>query len=134
MVGYMNTFVMGIVVGFVLFGVIAIVSIFNRMQLEIGRLSREVENTNKALQMLVLKVSKIEKITVETLGAAETFVDGLRASAEQSQMMPPRRGSRGNSESFDDLRQSFEDGIKDMEHGMDNSDDEDSDGPPEPWK
>lgn len=127
----MNTFLVGIVVGFVMFGAIALVLIFNRMQLEIGRLSNEVENANKVLQMLLLKIGRIEKITIETMNAAETFVDGLRDSAEQ--MMPPRRG-RGNPESFDDLRQSFENGIKDMEHGMDDSDEEDSEGPQEPWK
>lgn len=129
----MNTFLMGIVAGFVLFGIVALVAIFNRMQLEIGRLSKETENMNKALQMILLKITRIEKVTIETMNAAETFVDGLRASAEQIQMLPPRRG-RGNPESFDDLRQSFEDGIKDMEHGMDDSDEEDSEGPQEPWK
>lgn len=131
----MNTFMIGVLVGFALFAVIATVVIFNKMQLEIAKLARDTDNMNKALQMMFLKINKIEKVTQTTMDAAETFVDGLRESAEQIQqhmMRPPRMG-KINPESFDDLRQSFEDGIKNMEEGMDDSD-EDSDEPQEPWK
>lgn len=132
----MNTFVIGVIAGFVLFAVMATVVIFNKMQLEIARLAKEAENMNKALQVMFAKINKIEKVTQTTMEAAETFVDGLRESAEQIQMMQmrnPRMRGPMSPEGFDDLRKSFEEGIKDMEEGMDDSD-EDSDEQQEPWK
>jgi hemerythrin-like domain-containing protein len=131
----MNTFSIGVVVGFVLFAVMAVVVIFNKMQLEIARLAKETDNMNKALQMMFLKINKIERVTQETMTAAETFVDGLRESAEhiQQQMMRPPRMGKMNSDTFEDLRQSFEEGIKNMEESMEDSD-EDSDEEQEPWK
>ena len=134
-VGYMNTFIVGIAVGFVLFGIMASVIIFSRMQLEIARLAKETDNMNKALQMMFLKINKIEKVTQTTMDAAESFVDGLRVSAEQiqQQMMRPPRNGKIHPDSFDDLRKSFEEGIKNIEDGMDELD-EDSDEPQEPWK
>ena len=134
-VGYMNTFTVGVIVGFILFAVMATVVIFNKMQLEMTRLAKEVENMNKALQVMFAKINKIEKVTQSTMDAAETFVDGLRESAEQIQMMQmrnPRMRGPMSPEGFDDLRKSFEEGIKDMEEGID--DDEDSDEQQEPWK
>ncbi len=133
-VGYMNTFTVGVIVGFILFAVMATVVIFNKMQLEMTRLAKEVENMNKALQVMFAKINKIEKVTQSTMDAAETFVDGLRESAEQIQMMQmrnPRMRGPMSAEGFDDLRKSFEEGIKDMEEGLD---DEDSDEQQEPWK
>ena len=135
-VGYMNTFTVGVIVGFILFAVMATVVIFNKMQLEMTRLAKEVENMNKALQVMFAKINKIEKVTQSTMDAAETFVDGLRESAEQIQLMQmrnPRMRGPMSPEGFDDLRKSFEEGIKDMEEGMDDSD-EDSDEQQEPWK
>ena len=138
----MNTFGLGIIVGFILFAVIASVIIFNRMQLEIAKLARETENNNKALQMTFMKINKIERITQTTLEAAETFVDGLRESAEQIQrqiVRPPSPGKM-NPEMFDDLRKSFEDGIRRFEDTDDDIEDidegdEDIDGEnKEPWK
>jgi hypothetical protein len=134
-VGYMNTFTVGVIVGFILFAVMATVVIFNKMQLEMTRLAKEVENMNKALQVMFAKINKIEKVTQSTMDAAETFVDGLRESAEQIQMMQmrnPRMRGPMSPDGFDDLRKSFEEGIKDMEEGID--DDEDSDEQQEPWK
>lgn len=130
----MNTFGTGIIVGFVLFGIMASVIIFNRMQLELAKLAKETDNINKALQMMFLKINKIEKVTYSTMEAAETFVDGLRESADhiQRQMMRPMNGPI-HPDAFDDLRQSFEDGIKNMEEGIDDRD-EDSEEPDEPWK
>lgn len=131
----MNTFGVGIIVGFGMFGIMTSVVIFNRMQLEIARLAKEADNMNKALQMMFLKVNKIERITQTTMEAAETFVDGLRESAEQLQqhMIPPPRMGKQHPDSFEDLRQSFEDGIKNMEEGIDDID-EDGEEPKEPWK
>ena len=135
-VGYMNIFSVGVIVGFALFALMATVVIFNKMQLEIARLAKEADNMNKALQMMFMKVNKIEKTTEATMAASETVVDALRDSAEQMQIMQlrnPRMRGPLSPEGFDDLRKSFEDGIKDMEEGIDESD-EDSDEQQEPWK
>jgi hypothetical protein len=133
----MNTFIGGIAVGFVLFGIMASVVIFNRMQLEIAKLAKDTENMNKALQMMFMKINKIEKITQTTMDAAETFVDAIRSSAEQMMVMrPPTRGNM-SPEGFDDLRKSFEEGIRKFEENEmnDSDDEEDSEGEgEEPWK
>lgn len=130
----MNTFIIGIAVGFVLFGIMASVVIFNRMQLEIAKLAKEADNMHKALQVVFSKVNKIEKTTEATMTAAETFVDAIRSSAEQMMIRPPMRGQM-SSEGFDDLRKSFEDGIRRFEENEMEPDDEDSEGEgEEPWK
>lgn len=126
----MNTFTSGIIVGFILFAVFASVWIFNKMQLEISRLATETENLNKVLRVIAMKTAKIEQITHSTMLAAETFVDALRESAEHMQMMNPSGMDKMDPGAFDDLRQSFEEGIK----GMEDSDDENLEEPPEPWK
>lgn len=126
----MNTFMIGIIVGFVLFAVVVSVWIFNKMQSEISRLVIQTESLNKMLHVVAMKTVKIEKLTESTMHAAETFVDALRESAENMQMMNPAALENMDSNSFDDLRQSFEEGIKNMEEG----DDENLEEPPEPWK
>ena len=132
----MNTFTVGVIAGFILFAVMATVVIFNKMQLEIARLAKESENMNKALQIMFAKINKIEKVTQTTMDAAETFVDGLRESAEQIQqqmmMRPPRTRGGISPEGFDDLRKSFEEGIRQFEE--DEESDDDSDEQQEPWK
>jgi len=80
--------------------------------------------------MMFLKVNKIEKITENTMQASETFVDALRESAEQMMSMRPRNNQDDDSEQFDDLRKSFEDGIRRMEED-DEEGEEDSDNK---WK
>jgi hypothetical protein len=122
-------FIIGLFVGMAAFALIASVVIFNKLQLEVAAMHR-------MMQVMALKVNKIEKTSQATMDAAETFVDAIRSSAEQ--MMVVRPPSRGNMppEGFDDLRKSFEDGIRRFEENeMTDSDEEDSEGEgEEPWK
>lgn len=117
----MMTFMIGLVVGFVLFAIAVSVNLFNRIQVKLVELVMAVDNLQKLSATLLNKTVKIEQMSQLTMEAAETFVDGLRASAELPSMPPP------DSESFDDLRQTFQDGIKDME-------DDEGEEPEEPWK
>jgi hypothetical protein len=121
--GIMNTFLIGIVAGFVMFGVVAAVALVYKMHQEITRLATSTEALHKAVQLLFMKVTKIEKVSITTMNAAETFVDALRASAEQMMMRPPHRID--GSDNFDDLKRSFEDGIKGFESDVDDEEDED---------
>lgn len=125
----MNTFTVGLVTGFTLFAVFISVLIFNRIHTELSRLATEVDNMNKLLRVVTMKIGKIDQVTQSTMHAAETFVDALRESAQH--MMDPSSMNGMNPDSFEDLRQSFEEGIKGME---DDVDDESTDNPPEPWK
>jgi len=128
-VGYMTMFIIGLLAGIATFALIVSVFIFNKLQLEVAAMHR-------MMQVMALKVNKIEKTSQATMDAAETFVDAIRSSAEQ--MMVVRPPSRGNMppEGFDDLRRSFEDGIRRFEENeMTDSDEEDSEGEgEEPWK
>ena len=125
----MTMFIIGLFVGMAAFALIASVVIFNKLQLEVAAMHR-------MMQVMALKVNKIEKTSQATMDAAETFVDAIRSSAEQMMVMRPP--SRGNMppEGFDDLRRSFEDGIRRFEENeMTDSDEEDSEGEgEEPWK
>jgi hypothetical protein len=122
-------FIIGLFVGMAAFALIASVVIFNKLQLEVAAMHR-------MMQVMALKINKIEKTSQATMDAAETFVDAIRSSAEQMMVMRPP--SRGNMppEGFDDLRRSFEDGIRRFEENeMTDSDEEDSEGEgEEPWK
>ena len=124
----MTTFMIGLVVGFLLFAIAVSVNLFNKIQVKLVELVTVVDHMQKILPIIIGRLTKIEQMTQATMQAAETFVDGLRDSAEQMQHM-----RQSPDESFDDLRQSFEDGIKNMEEGFDERD-EDSDEPDEPWK
>ena len=129
----MMLFISGILVGITVFAIIAAVNIFNKMQQEMVRLNTVIDNMNKVLQVSMVKLGKIEKVTDTTMIAAETFVDALRNSAEQM-MMRPMRGSIP-PEGFDDLRRAFDDGIRGLEDNIDDRDDMDEEeGPEEPWK
>ncbi len=125
----MTMFIIGLFVGMAAFALIASVVIFNKLQLEVAAMHR-------MMQVMALKINKIEKTSQATMDAAETFVDAIRSSAEQMMVMRPP--SRGNMppEGFDDLRRSFEDGIRRFEENeMTDSDEEDSEGEgEEPWK
>ena len=121
--GIMNTFLIGIVAGFVMFGVMAAVAVVYKMHQEITRLATSTEALHKAVQLLFIKVTKIEKMSITTMNAAETFVDALRASAEQMMIRPPHQLDGHNN--FDDLKRTFEDGIKGFESDIDDQDDED---------
>lgn len=116
----MTTFMIGLVVGFVLFAIAISVNLFNKIQLKLVELVAVADNIQKLSVATLNKTIKIEQVSQMTMEAAETFVDGLRASAE-----PPAIPMDG--ESFDDLRQTFQDGIKDME-------DDEGEEPDEPWK
>lgn len=125
----MTMFIIGLFVGMAAFALIASVVIFNKLQLEVAAMHR-------MMQVMALKVNKIEKTSQATMDAAETFVDAIRSSAEQMMVMrPPPRGQMP-PEGFDDLRKSFEDGIRRFEENeMNESDEEDSEGEgEEPWK
>jgi hypothetical protein len=128
----MNTFVIGLIVGFTLFAVLASVLIFQKIQTELSRLAILTDDIHKMLRLVTVKVGKIDQVTQSTMHAAETFVDALRESAEQMHMMNPSTMDKMNPGSFDDLRQSFEEGIKGMEDDVD--DDDSLDNPSEPWK
>ena len=124
----MTMFIIGLFAGMAAFALIASVVIFNKLQLEVAAMHR-------MMQVMALKVNRIEKTSQTTMDAAETFVDALRSSAEQMMIMrPPPRGQMP-PEGFEDLRKSFEEGIRRFEENEMDSDDEDSEGEgEEPWK
>jgi hypothetical protein len=136
----MNMFLIGVLVGAASFAVLYIVMMISKIHTGLLYLSQSIDAIGKAVNMSILKLSKIEKVTDNTMNAAETFVDALRESAEQMQIMqlrnPRMRGPMPN-EGFDDLRKSFEEGIKKFEEGIEEQEDDiddDSDEHKEPWK
>ena len=125
----MNTFIIGVLVGISLFALIYSVVMLNKLHGGMILLHQNIDAQSKALQMAFLKINKIEKITENTMNASETFVDALRESAEQMMNMRPHlKRDEDDSEQFDDLRKSFEDGIRRIEE-----DDEDGDEEREDW-
>jgi hypothetical protein len=127
----MTMFIIGLFVGMAAFALIASVVIFNKLQLEVAAMHR-------MMQVMALKINKIEKTTDATMNAAENFVDALRSSAEQMMVMRPGP-LKGNMPpgGFDDIRKSFEEGIRRFEENEmnDSDDEEDSEGEgEEPWK
>ena len=127
----MNMFVLGVLAGVVIFAVIYSVFMLNKLHSGLILVHQMIENQGKAAQMLFMKVNKIEKITENTMTASETFVDALRESAEQMMNMRHPR-IRNDDEQFDDLKKSFEDGIRRMEE--DDEDEDSEEGPQEDWK
>jgi len=125
----MNTFIIGVLVGISLFALIYSVVMLNKLHGGMILLHQNIDAQSKALQMAFLKINKIEKITENTMQASENFVEALRESAEQMISMRPNIRRDDESEQFDDLRKSFEDGIRRMEE----DDDEDSDEEREDW-
>jgi leucyl aminopeptidase (aminopeptidase T) len=113
----MNMFVSGILVGFGVFGVIAIIVL-------LFKLYTDILTIKNALQLMWTKISKIEKMSESTMSAAEGFVDALRRSAEG--MMGMQDPMHGTPDEFRELRETFEDGIRNLE--------DDSDEDEEPWK
>lgn len=128
----MNTFVIGVLVGIVLFAVIYSVFMLNKVHTGLLILHQGLDAQNKALQMTLVKINKIEKVTDSTMQAADTFVDALRESAEQMiNMRPPHlRNLPEDGDQFEDLRNTFDEGIRRMEE----DDDEDDNEPEEKWK
>jgi hypothetical protein len=116
----MNTFVIGLLTGFVIFGIFAAVVLFYKM-------SQEISMIHRIIQIIGLKINKIEKVTQTTMVAAENFVDALQSSAEQMQRFQMNGGESDSEDDFQDLRTSFEEGIKKFEE------DEDEEGE-DKWK
>jgi hypothetical protein len=67
------------------------------------------------LHALSGKVLKIEKVTEATMSAAETFVEALRQSSRDMHMPMGNMGNMENPDDFQDLRDTFEDGIRNFE-------------------
>ncbi len=114
----MNTFVIGLITGFLVFGIFAAVVLFYKM-------SQEISVIHRIIQIIGLKINKIEKVTQTTMVAAENFVDALQSSAEQIQRI--QMNDNDPEDDFRDLRTSFEEGIRKFEE------DEDEEGE-DKWK
>ena len=102
----MNTFFLGMLAGISIFGVVILLVLSFKMTQEIAMIHRIV-------QILGLKINKIEKVTQATMEAAEGFVDALQSSAEQ--MVQQQQSHQESSDQFEDLRESFEEGIRKFE-------------------
>lgn len=124
----MNMFIIGVLVGIALFALIYAVVMLNKLHGGMILLHQNIDAQSKALQMAFLKINKIEKITENTMKASETFIDALRESAEQMMQMRPNMRRDDDSEQFDDLRKSFEDGIRRMEEDDEDDDNEEKEG------
>ena len=101
----MQQTLIGIIVG------LCIVS-FPVLILGVMRIMEGITDTIGLLKTLILQLDKIQQLSMATLSASENFVEALN-SAEQNmrngEMFVP-------GESFDDLRRSFENGIKNVIH------------------
>ena len=111
----MNTFLLGMLAGVGIFGIIVVmVTVF--------KIAQEIAMIHRIVQILGLKINKIEKVTQSTMVAAENFVDALQQSAEQFQQ---HYSKAEPSDDFGDLRESFEEGIRKFEE---EDDEENEDG------
>lgn len=128
----MNMFLFGILVGAGAFALAYLVMVISKIHAGLIYLHQSVDTITKAINLSMMKISKIEKVTDNTMVAAENFVDALRESAEQMMMMrPPNvKPTKFDNEQFDDLRKAFDDGIRQMEE----DDDEEGEEPEDKWK
>ena len=128
----MNTFIIGVLVGVALFALIYTVVMLNKLHAGMILVHQNIDAQSKALQMAFVKINKIEKITENTMNAAENFVDALRESAEQMMTMRPpnTRNMLDDSDQFDDLRKTFDEGIRRMEE----DDEDEGEEPEDKWK
>lgn len=110
----MNMFLIGMTAGIAIFSAVTIIVL-------LFRLTTEIAAVRVSLNLIWVKLARIEKMSASTMGAAENFVDALRRSAEDMMGGPTR------PDDLRDLRQTFEDGIRDLEE------DSDDEGP-EQWK
>lgn len=94
------------------------VVVFPVLLLAAMRLIEAITETIGLLKTIVMQLSKIEQVTMATLSASENFVDALTHADARAQI---------NDDGFEDLRKSFEGGIKDFEDTTEDEDDE-------PWK
>jgi hypothetical protein len=132
----MNMFLIGVLVGAASFALIYLVMLISKIHAGMIYLHQSIDSIGKAVNLSLMKLSKIEKVTDHTMTAAENFVDAIRESAEQMMMFRPpnMRKGKDDTEQFDDLRKSFEDGIRHMEDDEDDEDDEGNEDPDRKWK
>ena len=79
-----------------------------------------------AFHVVVGKLNKIEQISNATMQASEGFLDALQQSAEGMMFGPQNRSPNGANDDFQDLRETFEEGIRNLEDDPE-SDEEDKD-------
>ena len=125
----MNMFLIGVLVGAAGFAILYIVMLIGKIHAGMIYLHQNVDSLTKAINLSLMKLSKIEKVTDNTMTAAENFVDALRESAEQMMNRPPHMKPFNDGEQFDDLRKAFDEGIRQMEE-----DDEEGEEPEDKWK
>lgn len=124
----MNMFLIGVLVGAASFALLFIVMTISKIHAGMIYLNQSMDNITKAVNMSLLKLNKIEKVTDNTMAAAENFVDAIRESAEQ--FRPPNGKKFDDSQQFDDLRSAFDDGIRRMEEDEEDEGEE----PEDKWK
>ena len=112
----MSTYFIGFVAGVCISSVILLVTI----SIKLLTYSSEVYAMNKTI---LTYIDRIDKVTQNTLSAADNFVDALRATEQMNHngLFP----MFGNPMDTNDIKKSFEDTIKNFE-----DDDDDEDG----WK
>jgi hypothetical protein len=118
----MHVFLVGVLVGVGLFGMcVALVLLF--------RLNTELTVVKNTLQLIWTKLTKIEKMSEVTMAASENFVNALQQSAENMMFVRSDRPTRPPTDDFHDLRETFEDGIRNLEEEGDEGDEDE-----ENWK
>jgi hypothetical protein len=104
----MQEFFVGMLTGVAIFGILTVIVLLFRMHTE----QTIIKNT---LQLVWARLTKIEKLSEASLSAAENFVDALQRSAEGMGFVPPPI----EGDDFRDLRDTFEDGIRNLEDEQD---------------
>jgi hypothetical protein len=126
----MNMFLIGVLVGAASFALLYLVMIISKIHAGMIYLNQSIDAMSKAINMSLIKLNKIEKVTDNTMVAAENFVDAIRESAEQFMTRPPH-GKPMDDGQFDDLRNAFDEGIRRMEE---DEDAEEGENPDNKWK
>lgn len=104
----MDSYIIGAIIGIAAF-------LLGYVANTLHRLDEEIRQMATLQKLLVVEQAKTRQFAEATLQASETFVDALRQSAEM--MGPPGPPNFRNlpPNTFDDLRQSFENGIRGLE-------------------
>ena len=127
----MNMFLIGVLVGAASFALLYLVMTLSKIHSGMIYLHQSIDAIGKAVNMSLLKLNKIEKVTDHTMAAAENFVDAIRESAEQMMMFrPPTSKKSDDGDQFDDLRSAFDEGIRRMEE----DDEDEGEDPDNKWK
>lgn len=126
----MGTFLLGMLVG----GIVVVLAGIFGLALKIYNLVRGVDGVVRGLHGMAtvsaMQIARIEKTSQATMVASENFVDAIRQSADMYMRGPGMAGPfRPPVDNFNDLRETFEDGIKRFEDEMD----EDEDDEQKPW-